>query len=92
MELFRTTQTDFLKGLTTNADSALLTKIHTHFPNFYLTSRSYSSFDYSGNGLQIPKTSCKALGRANLRLKISKFLSTRRWNFHRQLCNLLNYE
>lgn len=34
MELFRSSQTDYLKGLTTNADFTLLTKIHTHFPNF----------------------------------------------------------
>lgn len=68
MELFRTTQTDYLKGLTTNADLTLLTKMHTHFPNFYLTSRSHSSFDYCRNSFQIPKTSCKALGRADLRL------------------------
>lgn len=68
MELFKTSQTDCLKGLTTNADLTLLTKIHTHFPNFYLMSRSHSSFDYNGTSLQIPKTSCKALGRADLRL------------------------
>lgn len=54
MELLRTSQTDYLKGLTTNADLTLLTKTHTHFPNFYLTSRSHRSFDYSENGLQNP--------------------------------------
>lgn len=68
MELFRTSQTDYLKGLTTNADLTLLTKNHTHFPNFYLMFRSHRSLDYSGNSLQIPKTSRKALGRADLRL------------------------
>lgn len=61
MELFRTTQTDYLKGLTTNADLTLLTKTHIHFPTFYLTSRSHSSFGYSENSFQIPRRPGKPL-------------------------------